>query len=205
MDDYGLKQTGHASKEEALRAIFKAALARGKGGTKVFGLRMQRGSFDHFMKQLDLFLPGRMSDVERIEKAFGSTLYIYLLRPNRLDQAISRVRAEQTGLWHRNSDGTELERLAPPQEARYDANAIKFHIAALAALDEAWEQWFEREAMKPLRINYDTLSKKPGGVLAQVLSALHIDPTQAQSVETPTAKLTDALSQKWRDRFKRES
>jgi len=143
-----LKQTDHASKDEALRAIFKAALARGKGDTEIFGLRMQRGSFDHFMRQLDLFLPGRMSDAERIEKAFGSALYVYLSRSDRLDQAISLVRAEQTGLWHRNSDGTELERLAPAQGAQYDANAIKRHMAALAALDEAWERWFERDAIE---------------------------------------------------------
>ncbi len=37
-----------------------------------------------------------MSDVERIEKAFGSTLYVHLSRHNRLDQAISRVRADRT-------------------------------------------------------------------------------------------------------------
>lgn len=204
LDDYDLKQTDYGSKEECLCAVFKGALARGRGDTNVFGLRMQRGSFDHFMQQLRLLLPGRMSDVERIEKAFGSTLYLHLSRPDRLGQSISRVRAEQTGLWHRNADGTELERLAPPQEAQYDATAIKRHMATLSALDEAWERWFEREAIKPLRITYDAISKDPKRVLAQVLSALHLDPTKAQSVVTPTAKLADALSREWRERFESE-
>ncbi|QDY69406.1 Stf0 family sulfotransferase [Qingshengfaniella alkalisoli] len=205
LDDYCLKHIDYASQEEAVRAIFKAALSRGKGDTDIFGLRMQRGSFDHFMQQLKLLLPGRMSDVERIRKAFGPTLYIHLSRPDRLNQAISRVRAEQTGLWHRNSDGTELERLAPPQEPRYDAAAIKRHMIALEALDEAWERWFELEAMEPMRINYDALSIDPKQVLAQVLSALNLDPSRAQSVEAPTAKLADELSREWRDRFESES
>ncbi len=51
LDDYGLKQTDYASKEEGLRAIFKAALARGKGDTPIFALRMQRSSFDYFIQQ----------------------------------------------------------------------------------------------------------------------------------------------------------
>ncbi len=201
LDDYDLKETDFASRKDALCAVYKAALARGKGNTNIFGLRMQRGSFDHFMEQLELLFPGQMSDVNRIEAAFGPTLYVHLSRSNRLDQAISRVRAEQTGLWHRNSDGTELERLAPPEEPRYDATAIKHHLAELAAFDESWEKWFSREAVEPLRINYVSLSIDPQGTLAQLLSALQLDPTRARLVKTPTAKLADALSQKWRLRF----
>lgn len=201
LDDYDLNEADFASRQDALRAIFKAALARGKGDTNVFGLRMQRGSFDHFMQQLERLFPGQMSDVDRIEAAFGPTLYVHLSRSDRLDQAISRVRAEQTGLWHRNSDGTELERLAPPKEPRYDAEAIKRHMVELEALDESWEQWFKREAVEPLRINYVSLSADPQGTLAQVLSTLQLDPTRARFVETPTAKLADELNQKWRVRF----
>ena len=204
MDDYGLKQSEYASREAALRDVFKAALLRGKGNTGVFGLRMQRDSFDHFMLQLERLLPGLINDVERIEKAFGPTMFIHLSRPDRLGQAISRVRAEQSGLWHRNSDGSELERLAPPQKERYDASSIKYYMAAHSALDEAWEEWFEWEAIRPLRINYEALSKEPKRVLAQVLSALGLDPIQAQAVEIPTAKLGDALSREWRARFESE-
>lgn len=205
MDDYGLKHSDYASKEEAIRSVFDAAFARGKGGTNVFGLRMQRGSFDHFMQQLKLILPDLMSDAERIEQEFGPTLYVHLSRSDRLAQAISRVRAEQSGLWHRNSDGSELERLAAPQKEQYDATAIKRHMAAHVALDVEWEVWFEREAIEPLRISYEDLSKEPKGVLARVLSALGLDPHLAQTVEIPTAKLADTLSREWRDRFENEN
>lgn len=202
--DYDLKATDFGSRRDALRAIFVAACTRGKGQTSLFGLRMQRDSFDHFMQQLELLLPGKMSDVERIEAAFGPTLFVHLSRPDRLGQAISRVRAEQTGLWHRRSDGTELERTAPPQEARYDAKAIAHHMAELAALDSAWERWFEREALEPLRISYDALSDDPQSVLAEFLSALDLDPTLARTVETPTAKLANAESHQWRAWFEAE-
>lgn len=205
LDDYGLERTNFASERDALRAIFMAAVARGKGDTDIFGLRIQQGSFDYFLQQLELLLPGHMSGKERIEAEFGPTLFVHLTRQDRLDQAISRVRAEQTGLWHRNSDGTELERLAPPQEPRYDPKAINHHMEEAVTFDEAWEKWFEREAVDPFRVNYDALSKDPQTVLAQLLSALNLDPAQAKFVEVPTAKLADALSSKWRDQFESEN
>jgi trehalose 2-sulfotransferase len=204
LDDYDLTASDFATRQDALRAVIKAAIARGKGHTDIFGLRMQRGSFDYFMQQLDLLFPGRSNDVDRIESAFGRTLFVHLSRPDRLDQAISRVRAQQSGLWHRWADGSELERLSPPEETRFDAEAIRYHMAELAALDAAWEAWFEQEKLSPLRISYDALAENPQAVLAQVLGALHLDPAPARSVTTPTAKLADATSREWRARFESE-
>ncbi len=201
---YDLDEAEFASRKDAIQAVFKAARARGRGNTDIFGLRMQRGSFDYFLQQLELLLPGRMGDVERIEAAFGPTLFIHLSRSDRLDQAISLLRAEQTGLWHRRSDGTELERTGPPRDAHYDAEAIARHMRELSVLDEAWERWFEREALQPLRVRYDVLSDDPQKVLAKILSSLRLDPSIARFVETPTAKLADAENQQWRRRFQAE-
>ena len=203
IDDYELEGDRFASEQMALQAILDAGIERGKGGTDVFGLRMQGGSFDFFLQQLGILFPECLNDVDRIEAAFGPILYIHLSRPDRLGQAISRVLAEQTGLWHRHSDGSEMERLAPPKEPRFDARAIERHIAEAIAHDDAWEQWFAREGVDPIRISYDALSKDPKAVLAQLLFALNLDPAQAQYVEPPTAKLADALSLKWRGQYEK--
>ncbi len=153
------------------------------------------------MEQLSLLTPNLRSDEKRIESVFGPTTYIHLSRKDRVDQAISRLRAEQTGLWHRHADGSELERVAPPKEPRYDPDAIARHIQELSALDAAWERWFKQQKIEPLRIAYDALSANPQKVLSEVLFSIGCDPTLAQQVETPTAKLADHESQNWRQRF----
>lgn len=201
LEVYGLSDRAFASRDEARRAVFDAARERGSGGTGVFGLRMQRGSFAHFMEQLDALHPGEAGGVERIEAEFGPTLLVHLTRPDKLARAISRVRAEQSGLWHRAADGTELERLARASEPRYDPDAIAHHMADLAALDGAWDAWFARERREPLRITYDQLAVDPRGMLSVVLAALGLDPAVAASVDPPTAKLADAMSRAWRERF----
>lgn len=203
-DAYGLTDARFATRHAALRAVFDAALRRGTGGTGVFGLRMQRGSFGYFMEQLDTLHPDCASDIDRIEAAFGPTLFVHLTRRDKLAQAVSRTMAEQTGLWHRAADGSELERLGPAREPRYDRKTIERHMAELIALDAAWEDWFAREEVDPLRIDYDALAADPRGVLAGVLDALGLDRTIAQGIVPPTAKLADATSRTWIERYRVE-
>ena len=205
LDAYGLAGRAFRTQPEALRAVFDAARNCGTGGTNLFGLRMQQGSFPYFTEQVAVLRPGLRSDAAGIEAEFGPTLFVHLTRPDKLDQAISRVRAEQTGLWHRNADGSELERLSPPAEPHYDPGAIARHRDDLAAQDAAWTAWFEDEGIDPLRIRYDDLAGDPRGTLARVLTALGFDPETAGSVQPPTAKLADTVSRDWRRRFEAEA
>ena len=64
----------------------------------------------------------RLTDTERFQRLFGSTLFVYLARPDKLAQAVSYLKAEQTGLWHLAPNGTELERIAPHREPAYDGD-----------------------------------------------------------------------------------
>ena len=194
----------HATPQGALRAVVEAARRRGTDDTGIFGLRVQRDSFDHLVETLGELHPGARSDRARIEAAFGPTLFVHLTRSDRLGQAISHVRAAQTGLWHRNADGSELERTAPERPARYDPDAIARNVAAAVARDAAWTAWFGREGIEPLRVVYEDLTADPRGATARILAALERDPERAAGVAVPTARLADAVSADWRARFEAE-
>lgn len=198
---YGLNKGDYASERDAVQAVFDAARQAGTGDTGLFGLRLQQHSFDYFMRQAGVLFPECRSDRERIEAAFGRTLYIHLTRPNKLDQAISRVKAGQSGLWHRAADGSELERLSPHRDPFYDAEEIERHLNDLTEMDAAWARWFKKQTLNPLRITYESLSANPAGVLAKVLGALGLDPKRAEGIEPPVAKLADSTSRKWADRY----
>lgn len=204
LQTYQLDNIDFESERDALSAIFKSALKRGTGDTGMFGLRLQRGSFDFFMQQIAVLYPKATGDVGRIRAAFGRTFFIHLTRSNKLDQAISLIKASQTGLWHKAPDGTELERLKAPQQPFYDAEEIARELASLKAMDEAWQDWFDQKELRPLRISYDDLSKAPNGTLEVILAELGLDRVLGQGIETPVSKLADATSQEWADRFRRE-
>ncbi|MEZ5715175.1 MAG: Stf0 family sulfotransferase [Paracoccaceae bacterium] len=203
LEAYGLTPRPGAGEREVLEAVFAAARAEGSRGG-MFGLRMQRHSFDFFAGRLAVLFPDRAGDRARIEAAFGPVRFIHLSRGDKVEQAVSFVRARQTGLWHAAPDGSELERLSPPAEPRYDARAIAVEVEALTAQDRAWQDWFAREAIAPMRLGYDALAADPGAALRRVLGFLGRDPAAAEGVVPGVAKLSDALSRDWVARFRAE-
>lgn len=165
LSDFGLTPKDPSSERDMLRDVFDAARKHGTQNTGIFGLRLQRHSFSFFMRQVDTLHPNLPSDLERFQAAFGDTLFIHLSRTNKIEQAVSYVKATQTGLWHMAPDGTELERLSEPQEPVYNADEIANQLAALTTQDDDWEGWFSNEGITPLRIRYDVLSNDPAAVL----------------------------------------
>ncbi len=198
---YDLQGKTFSSDKEAVAAVFAAAFEFGKGETNVFGLRLQRDSFAFFTDQLRLLHPTFASDRERMEAVFGTTQFIYLKREDHLDQAISLLRAQQTGLWHLKADGSDLERLEPEHSGGYERQKIDAYIQQSIAQNEAWTRWFAEESIMPLAITYAELSKNPQTTLSRVLAHIGLDKAVASTVPVQTRKLADETSLAWRTRF----
>ena len=181
-------------------AICRVALENGRAGGDVFGARQQMHSFPLLLKTLAEQRPEHR-DRDRLEGALGSLRFVYLTRGDKLGQAISLLRAEQSGLWHRNADGTVYEALPPRRASGYDREAITTQGASFEADDAAWEAWFASEGIAPHRVAYEALAADPHGELARVLGFLDLDPAKARKVQVPLEKLADAQSEDWRARY----
>lgn len=193
------------SEREIVAACIEAAVARGRGANGIFGLRLQRPSFDFFFAILALVQPDAMSDRERFEQVFGRTLFIHLSRADKVEQAVSCLKAEQTGLWHVAADGSDLERVGPPRTPKYDRGAIQAWVETMVGYDQDWNAWFAAEAITPVRISYDELSADPQGVLAHVLTELGVDPAAADQVSPSVRKMADDINRDWAARFRAEA
>ena len=204
LEDLNVDVVPGENEQATLRRIFAAAIEKGTRGKGLFGLRLQRHSFDFFMKQLAVLQPAHESDLARLEAAFGKTLFIHLTRADKVDQAVSFVRAEQSGLWHRAPDGTELERLSEPRELQYDAAEIRACHDRFTRFDRDWQAWFEIQGISPLRITYDALSADPQATLRLVLQRLGLEASAAEGVVPGVAKLADATNADWVFRFRAE-
>ena len=197
-----LAEDAALSERDNLVRIFDAAIAKGSNNEGVFGLRLQRHSFDFLQQKLSAFNPGCLNDAQRFKTVFGNTLYIHLSREDKIRQAVSYVRAMQSGLWHIAPDGTELERLSAPGKLKYDADEIHKRVEEMTAYDQSWKQWFASQQIKPLQISYESLSGNPIETLGCVLDELGLNPNVAVGVEVSVAKLADRNSDKWVDRFR---
>ncbi|NRB03720.1 MAG: sulfotransferase [Rhodobacteraceae bacterium] len=197
----GVAASANADELAVLGEVFQAVLRDASDGCDLRGIRLQAHSLPFFLEQLRRIHPGTESDKARIERIFGSTCFIHLKRPGKLDQAVSYLIAEQSGLWHRNADGSELERLAPHKDPLYDFDRIAACKAEMADYDATWDTWFQTERISPLRVTYPDLASDPLAVLRRVLVALGKDPKCADGVTPPVRKLADATNAAWVERF----
>ena len=200
-EEWNLPNRDAMNENEFNISYLDAAIRVGKGGTGIFGLRLMKENLDELSAILDQIYPQLPSDKARLEKAFGNILYIHLSRKNKLAQAISLVKAEQTGLWHIAPDGTEIERLAPPKDPQYDFARIKHEVTKLENYDVAWNSWFAAQHIAPLRIGYERLSANPAATLVGICEALGVQTPNASDVRPGVAKLSDETSLDWMRRY----
>lgn len=194
----GLSDSDYAS------AYLKAAVTAGQGQTGIFGLRLMRENLDDLSALIDKVFPGLPSDQDRLHAAFGEILYIHLAREDKLAQAVSMIKAEQTGLWHVAPDGSELERLAPPKEPAYDFDRIASTLARLEQSDAAWLTWFDAQGIEPLRVGYEGLSANPAEAVSRICGTLGVPAPAPGSLKPGVAKLADAISLEWMRNFQRD-
>lgn len=183
-------------------AYLKAAIAAGRGQSGIFGLRLMRENLTDLMAMIDQVHPGLPSDKDRLQAAFGRVLCIHLTRQDKLSQAVSMVKAEQTGLWHIAADGSELERLSPPKEPKYDFTRIKAKLDELEHYDAKWVTWFSEQGIEPLRITYEALSEQPGAAVSAICQALGVQQYSQDNLVPGVAKLADAISREWIAKFR---
>jgi len=195
---------GHGTADHAA-AYLRAAITAGRGQTGVFGLRIMREDLGGLSELIGRVHPGLPSDRDRLQAAFGRVLCIHLAREDKLAQAVSRVKADQTGLWHVGPDGTELERLSPPRAPSYDFYRIAARLAELEAQDAAWLAWFAAQRITPLAIRYEDLAQDPGRAVAQICEVLGVQPSPPGRLTPGVAKLADAVSRDWMARFRAQA
>lgn len=193
------------SEAEYCAAYLRAAIAAGRGATPIMGLRLMRENLDDLSATIYTVYPGLPSDRDRLQAAFGEILYIHLTREDKLAQAVSLVRAEQSGLWHMAPDGTELERMAPPREPEYDFHRIGAKLAELERFDAGWRSWFEDQGIVPLKVGYESLSETPAEAVGRICRSLGVPEPEAGSLKANVAKLSDATNAEWVRRYRAEA
>ncbi len=205
-DRWGVARPNGLEDADFDRSYVNAMTREGSANTGVFGLRLMWGSVEEAHRRLGRVYDPQADVVDLFREAFGPMVFIHLSRVDKVAQAISLIRAEQSGLWHVNADGTVLEGSATPQPIAYDAKRIGSLISELRSDEEGWERFFAERHIEPLRLTYETMAADPRKSLAIVLAAIGRRPDAAREITIKTAKMGgDQISRDWADRFTREN
>jgi trehalose 2-sulfotransferase len=201
--NYGLRADQFADRIEFDQAYLDAVLREGAGDTGIFGLRIMWGTVAEMTERLRPLRPS-LRDAALFEELFGPLIYVHVSRRDKVAQAVSLLKAEQTGLWHLAADGSERQRTAPHAQPAYDADRIADLIGELERDDASWSAFFAANGITPVQIEYEALAAEPNLQVQKILWGLNLPAKLTQAIKAGTAKMADAESSAWIERFRRE-
>jgi LPS sulfotransferase NodH len=178
----------------------RAAIEAGQTANGVFAARIMWGTMDELTGKLRSDCPALPDrDVDLLSTVFGRTSYLYLWRDDVVRQAVSWLRAEQTGFWH--DIGGPEEPQAPDREPQYDGAKIGRLVHTIGEHNAAWRDWFA-EGIQPHPVRYEDLDADPAGVTREILGYLGLEPTVGYEVTAPNRRLADELTEEWVGRYR---
>ena len=177
----------------------RSAITAGRSANGVFAARIMWGTMDEVMSNLRaLYADHTSSDRDLLMRAFGRTRFIYLRRRDSVAQAVSRVRAEQTDVWHVTDDEPLIQPAAPP---RYDFEQIRKYVQEIHTHNEAWTDWFGTQGIQPYNVWYEDLAAAPVRTIHAILDFLQLDVPPHVQISASNKRLADTISNAWIARY----
>jgi len=125
--------------------------------------------------------------------------YIHIQRQDKVAQAVSMVKALQTGAW---------VSLAKPQteNLHYDKDLISKCLGFVERQNRDWARWFETHQIDPFVVTYENLIADTTGVVRSVVEFMGVRNDERREVPLPDfEKQGDETNEEWVARFRRES
>lgn len=141
-----------------------------------------------------------LSPGERLGSIFPNPKFILLCRRNRLEQAISHVKARQTGHWVKRLENESGDGARPV----YSYLTIRSCLQETAAHERAWEAFFEGEGIVPFRMDYEDLLGEPAKMrdrLGQWLGFAFQEELDGDVAGRRFRPMAGGINAEWRERF----
>jgi trehalose 2-sulfotransferase len=128
--------------------------------------------------------------------AIPNAVFIRLSRRDHLGQAISMMRARQTGRYHEYWRSRDSE--------RYDTNELERVLVEIISSSARWTRYFARNGIEPLQIYYEDFCADPLGTVQQIGRLVGVEVADL-AVDRQLKLQRDDVSVAWRRRFLREA
>lgn len=161
----------------------------------VFAAKIMEDNFDVFIGKLrQIPKYERLGRSELLSMVFPNLRYIWTTRRNKVRQAISWLKATQTGIWSL----AKGELTQPVKEANFDFEAIDRLAQEIILSEASWEEFFAECGVSPFTVVYEDLVASYEATIMQVLEYLGIHVQgEIKFVERGLQKQADAQSDNW--------
>ena len=160
----------------SLDEYIPALVANRTGPNGVFGFKLHWAQLETFGNR-------------DIEDTFRGLRFIHIRRDDHLRQAVSWMRAEQTGEWRTRSRKRRREPV-------FRAEEIRSLLLRIEKQEGCWESFFRERSLSPLRLTYESMVDSFDDIVRRVLGFLEIDLPAQFELEPPIRESqSDAFSE----------
>jgi len=193
------------------KSEFEKVVSQSAGGNGISSVKVMASQLDDIDRCFSTFVqPSDSKTFQYVAGAFKSAVWVWLSRDDVISQAISRLIAQQTSVYHATGNAKDTH-FAGNLKRGYDLNynaASKYNFrtilqqaCAIVLENLAWKRFFEVNSIKPLHFVYES-------VIADD-SMTHLDAVadaigyRGELLKMPRkmVKLGNAKNEDWRDRF----
>jgi trehalose 2-sulfotransferase len=154
----------------------------------VFGVKAHSFDFEEALRQYPEMLD-RLAPVS----------FIYIVRQDKVAQAVSMAKAAQTGAWVSSAKARNVN-------LQYDSDLIAKCLAWVERQDRDWARWFSTHGKEPFVVTYENLTADADRVMRDVVELMGVQNDEPQHVHLPELeKQGDETNEEWVARFRREN
>ena len=177
----------------------KAVLGAGATENGIFAVRIMWGTMEEVVRELGEVYPALAGkELKLLQLAFGRVHFVYLQREDVVSQAVSWLRAEQTDVWHKTTNGESGVEI----EAKYSFDELDKLVCTINEHNTAWRSWFKMTGIQPHAITYEQLDANPKHTIHSLLDFLELDPPIGRELKVRNKRLADSLSARWAERYR---
>ena len=195
---WGLAWSSHGVIDYA--EFVRASRVEGSTSNGFYSARIMWGSMEDLIDRLGLIYPDADGqEVKLLTYAFGAPRFIQLQRQDVVAQAVSWLRAEQSGIWHIAPNSLPRD---PEQKSEFDFEEAHKLVQVIQSHNDAWRQWFAAAGVTPFQVWYEELDSDPIGVTQDILQFLELELPPGRRINADNVRMADELSVDWIHRYR---
>ena len=192
-NDWGIAQPAQTG---TYKEYLEKVRQKGSTANGVFGMRIQFDDFEQFpgkLKTVPEFSRLGLRDI--IPAAFPNLRYVWLVRRDKVRQAISYSRAVQSDLWRQKAGVTPA---LLPMPVDYDVNEIARYEANFEQKDKFFADYFKLCGITPILVYYEDLLLHYEQTVRGLLIALGVEGAHSITINpSKCIRLSDATTEEW--------
>ncbi|MAT96722.1 MAG: hypothetical protein CL608_06220 [Anaerolineaceae bacterium] len=188
--------------KQPLESFHQLVLSLGSTPNGVFGIIIQWDYLHHIFTNFRTLPQYKdLSDRALLDVLFYNPKYIWLQRRDKVRQAISWIKAHQTGEWGLEKDQIVQSHL--DASLTYDFHLIDENVERFVNAEKAWESFFLTNQIEPFVVVYEVLTRSFEETSLALLDHLGIPHPQEINFENRKwQKQANALNDAWAKKYR---